>query len=160
MKMLSKLLIAASLFASSTFAGDFVPKIDASEVEGVSIYLLPEDGRPNEDGGIDQFWLVELINKGQVPEGVHLVDVREPEKFNAEHLPGAINLPSVKDKIDYSKLPKEGVVVLYCNTGMKSINVRSVMEDEELLERVFTLDATLDCDKDNKNCKLKPNEAI
>lgn len=160
MKILSKLLIAASLFAVSTYAADFKPKIEASEVEGVQIYLLPEDGRPNEDGGIDQFWLVELINKGQVPAGVHLVDVREPEKFNAEHLKGAINLPSVKDKIDYSKLPKEGVIVLYCNTGMKSINARSVIEDEDLLERVFTLDATLECDKENKNCKLTPNEAI
>lgn len=159
MKILSKLLLSATLLISANAA--FTPKIPQSEANGVKLYLLPTDGKANTDGSIDQFWLVELINKGQVPSGIHLVDVREAVKYNAEHLKDAISAPGSKDDtIDESLLPEDGVIVFYCNTGMKSINIRSTMEDEKLLKRVFTLDATYECDKQNKNCKLTPNEAI
>lgn len=159
MKMFSKLFISATLLISASYA-EFTPKIDATEVQGTKIYLLPQDGKANEDGSIDQFWLVELINKGEIPKGIHLVDIRKAEKYNAEHIEGAISIPADEDKIDTSKLPKDGVIVFHCNTGLKSIDVRTSMEDENLLQRIFTLDATYQCDKNDKNCKLTPNEVI
>lgn len=163
MKFLSKLVISSLLLASSIYAQEgntFTPTIEATEVEGVKLYLLPDGNKANEDGAVDQFWLVDLINKGTIPQGVHLVDIRKAEKYNAEHINGAISVPAEEDKIDTSKLPNDGVIVFHCNTGLKSIDVRTSMEDEDLLKRVFTLDATYECDKENKNCKLTPNEVL
>lgn len=163
MKILSKLLVASLLLVSSIYAqsdSQFKPTIEATEVEGVKLYLLPDGDKANEDGSVDQFWLVELINKGIIPKGIHLVDIRKAEKYKAEHIKGAISIPAEEDKIDTSKLPKDGVIIFHCNTGLKSIDVRNSMEDEELLKRVFSLDATYECDKENKNCKLIPNEVL
>jgi rhodanese-related sulfurtransferase len=141
----------------------FEKSIDPTEVEGTTLYLLPEDDEPNEDGLVDQYWMTDAIATGTVPAGIQLVDVRKAEKFNAEHIDGAINIPFDMDAgtMDMSKIPSEGVVVFYCNAGIASMEARSAIEDEELLERVFVMDATYKCDKEtHKNCKLTPNEAI
>lgn len=160
MKTLLKLFLAGLL--SVSIANAFEPTIDKTEVNGVNIYLLPEDGEANEDGVIDQFWLEEAIKNNTVPKGLHIVDVRKAEKFKASHVKGAISIPFNKDesKLDTSKLPEDGVIVFYCNTGLMSTDARGSLDDD-LIERVFVFDATYKCDKDtNKNCKLIPNEAL
>jgi rhodanese-related sulfurtransferase len=160
MKTLLKLFLAGLL--SVSVANAFEPTIDSSEVNGVKFYLLPEDGEANEDGVIDQFWLEEQIKNNTVPKGLHIVDVRKTEKFNVSHVKGAISAPFNKDeeKLDTTKLPKDGIIVFYCNTGLMSTDARSSLDDE-LAERVFVFDATYKCDKDtHKNCKLTPNEAL
>jgi rhodanese-related sulfurtransferase len=139
--------------------GAYKPELPAIDVNGVKIHLLAEDGEANEDGIIDQFWFAEQIKNGTVPSGVTIVDVRKPERYNASHIKGAINVPFEDEKIDASKLPKDGIVVFYCNTGMKSTDARGVLSDE-LAERVFIFDATYKCDDANKNCKIVPNEPL
>ncbi|MEA3290591.1 MAG: rhodanese-like domain-containing protein [Campylobacterota bacterium] len=140
-------------------AGAYKPELPAITVNGVSIHLLPEDGEANEDGIIDQFWFADKIKNGTVPKGVTIVDVRKPERYNASHIKGAINVPFDDEKIDASKLPKDGIVVFYCNTGMKSMDARGVLSDE-MAERVFVFDATYKCDDSNKNCTIVPNEPL
>lgn len=156
-------LLAFGLVSTTAIAQDkFTPTLKPVEVEGVSVYLLPEDGEANEDGLVDQFWFTEKLANKAVPKGITIVDVRKTEKYNAEHIQGAVSVPfdSEKEELDTSKLPKEGLIVFYCNTGLKSTDARGSLDDE-LAERVLILDATYKCDKEtNKNCNLTPNEAI
>jgi rhodanese-related sulfurtransferase len=53
-------------------------------------------------------------------KAVTLVDVREPEEFAAEHIPGAINQPL--SRFDPAALPQAGgtMVVLQCAGGKRS----------------------------------------
>lgn len=56
-----------------------------------------------------------------VAEGAALVDVRIPEEFDEEHVPGAVNIPLAE--IHRAALATHGVgapIVLYCNTGNQS----------------------------------------
>jgi len=178
-KIISTMLCSALLSAGlmlvpqSTFAQEaktqskivvepaFKKSIEMSDVKGVSVYLLPEDDEANEDGAVDQFWFMEQMISNTVPKGITIVDVRKAEKFNIEHVEGAINVPfnSDTETLDTTKLPKDGIIVFYCNTGLKSIDARGSLSNEEA-ERVLTLDATYKCDKANKNCVLTANEAI
>jgi rhodanese-related sulfurtransferase len=139
--------------------GAYKPELPAVEVNGVKIHLLPEEGVANEDGIIDQFWFADQIKNDTVAKGIHIVDVRKAERYNASHIKGAINVPFENEKIDTSKLPKDGIVVFYCNTGMKSTDARGTLDDE-LAERVFIFDATYKCDDSNKNCTIVPNEPL
>ncbi len=142
MNRFTKLFLTGLLSVSTLLA--FEPTIDKVEVNDINIYLLPEDGEANEDGLIDQFWLSEALKSGNIPKGIHLVDVRKPSKFNAQHIKGAINVPFDKDEesIDISKLPTNGIVVFYCNTGLMSTDARSILDDD-LAERVFIFDANI-----------------
>jgi rhodanese-related sulfurtransferase len=141
-------------------AGAYKPELPAITVNGVKLHLLPEDGVANEDGIIDQFWFADQIKNDTVAKGIHIVDVRKPERYNASHIKGAINVPFENEKIDASKLPKEGIIVFYCNTGMKSMDARGVLSDD-MAKRVFVFDATYKCDdKTNKGCTIVPNEPL
>ncbi len=159
MRNLGKLFLASILALG--LANAYEPTLKASKINGVDVYLLPEDGEANEDGVIDQFWFIEKVKANKIPKGIHLVDVRKAEKFKAEHIKGAISVPfdSDKETLDVSKLPKDGIIVFYCNTGTKSTDARGSLEDE-LASRVFVFDATYKCDKKYKNCKLSANEAL
>ena len=139
----------------------YKPPLAAIDVNGVNIHLLPEDGEANEDGIIDQFWLAEQISNCTLSKNIHIVDVRKTEKYNTEHIDGAINVPFDKktETLDTSKFPEDGIIVLHCNTGLMSTDARNTLDDD-LLERVFIFDITYKCDKENKNCKVNPNEAL
>lgn len=141
----------------------YEPPLKATKVNGVEIYVLGDDVEEGvEYGALDQFWLADIIkNKKALPKGMSLVDLRDPKKFKAEHLDGAINIPYDRDKgkLDTSLLPKDGLVVFYCDTGIKSTEARTDL-DEDLSKRVFIFDMTYKCDKENKNCTINPNEAL
>lgn len=141
----------------------YEPPLEATKVNGVEIYVLGDDVEEGvEYGALDQFWLAQIIkNNKELPKGMHLVDLRSAEKFKAEHLKDAINIPYDRDKgkLDTSLLPKDGLVVFYCDTGIKSTEARTDLDDE-LSKRVFIFDMTYKCDKTNKNCQINPNEAL
>ena len=141
----------------------YKPKLEAVTANGVKLYVLADDTEEGlDEGTIDQYWLADIINSGKaLPKGMHLVDVRKAKKYSAEHIKGSIGVPfdNKTEKMDLTKLPKDGVVVFYCNTGLKSTNARNSLSDD-LAKRVFILDATYKCDDKNKNCKLTPNEAL
>ncbi len=159
MRNIVKIFLVGLLSLGLAYA--YEPSLKPIEVNGVSLYLLPDDGEPNEDGVIDQFWFIEKVKENKIPKGIHLVDVRKAKKFEAEHIKGAINVPfdSDKETLDVEKLPKDGIIVFYCNTGVKSTDARGSLDDE-LASRVFVFDATYKCNKEYKNCKLTANEAL
>ncbi|MCA9595188.1 MAG: rhodanese-like domain-containing protein [Myxococcales bacterium] len=55
-----------------------------------------------------------------VKDGAVLLDVRTPEEWGQEHIPGAVNIPV--DDIDgrASELSKDKPVVTYCKSGMRA----------------------------------------
>ncbi|OPX26581.1 MAG: hypothetical protein B1H07_04110 [Campylobacteraceae bacterium 4484_166] len=148
---------------SKAQTGPYKPTLDPITVNGVQLYLLPEDGEANEDGLVDQFWLYGQMKDGKnPPKGVHIVDTRKAKQYNAEHIKGATNAPfdTKKETMDTSKFPKDGIIVLHCNSGVVSVDARRSIKDEELKKRVFIYDISYVCDKKNKNCKVTPNEAL
>ena len=122
-------------------------------INGIKVYVGQDKGM------IDQFWFSELIIKGKVPTNYQLVDVRKPEQFKEGHIKGAINIPQdAKTKtIDISKLPKDKLVIFYCNTGMMSVD-SYVGLDDNVNKNVLYLDANVEC-KGNK-CSVEANENL
>lgn len=52
---------------------------------------------------------------------VQIIDVREPDEFNASHLPGAINVPpETPDDELLSKVKADVPVIVYCSVGWRS----------------------------------------
>ena len=53
-------------------------------------------------------------------EGSVLVDVRQPDEFESDHIPGAINIPltEMRDRLD--ELPRDREVLLCCGVGQRS----------------------------------------
>jgi len=64
-----------------------------------------------------------------------LIDARSPEEFGAQHLPGAINVPSDAVDDNVERLPKDKTkpVVVYCRSGK-----RAGLLMQALLERGYT----------------------
>ncbi|PID47839.1 MAG: hypothetical protein CR967_02960 [Proteobacteria bacterium] len=157
MKLLSTISLILALCIS---AYAYKPPLKQVEVNGVKLYVLADDIEEGlEDGMIDQFWLAEAIKENKVPKGIHFIDLRDAKKYKVSHIKGAINAPYNRDKesMDKSKLPKDGIIVFYCDTGIKSTEARTTFEDEKEASRIFVFDTAYRCDKEYKNCLIKPN---
>lgn len=66
-----------------------------------------------------------------VEEGATLVDVRVPEEFAAEHIPGAANIPLAvisREKLNEQNI--QGAVILYCNSGNQSSQALDKLRSE------------------------------
>jgi len=161
---MKKIIIGILLFAGSLFANEaYKPMHDIVTISGANIYVIGDDKEEAiEEGSLDQYWFAELIKaKKPLPKNLTLVDLRTEDRYKAQHIEGAINIPFDMDseKMDLSKLPKDGLIVFYCRKGMKSVAARSSLDDE-LAERVFVFDAVYKCDDKYKNCTLTPNEFL
>lgn len=126
-------------------------------IHGVTVQL---GGESESDGMIDQFWFAKLFNEGKIPNGIQMVDVRKVQYFKKGHVKGAINAPYDfdKDYVDISNLPKDKLIVFYCNTGIASTDARFSLKKEQS-KNILIFDAAVQCDKNN-NCTARPNENI
>lgn len=58
-----------------------------------------------------------------------IIDVRDPEKYEAEHFPGAISHSHAKiTGKELPKLPKDTPIVLYCGSGNKAARMKKELE--------------------------------
>jgi len=161
---MKKIIIGVVLFVGLLFANEtYKPMFDMVTVSGAKIYVIGDDkDEAIEEGQLDQNWFAELINnKKPLPKNLTLVDLRKVERYKAQHIDGAINIPfdMKTEKMDLSKLPKDGLIVFYCRKGMMSTAARASLDDE-LAQRVFVFDAVYKCDDKYKNCTLTPNEFL
>jgi rhodanese-related sulfurtransferase len=62
--------------------------------------------------------LKQLLDIG---EAISLFDLREPEEFTRQRLPGAVSLPLKELPSQMAKVPRAGRVVLYCTCGPGNI---------------------------------------
>lgn len=65
-------------------------------------------------------------------ESIYLIDVRTEEQFAESHIPGAVNIPYNKLGVQISQIPKDKKVVLYCNTGQKSVSGAQFLADRNI----------------------------
>ena len=65
-----------------------------------------------------------LIWPEQIPKDdwnkVFIVDARDADQFSKEHIPGAVNIEWRQAVARRSELPKDRMVVMYCNSGSLS----------------------------------------
>lgn len=58
--------------------------------------------------------------KAAMDEHAYVVDVREPNEYDAGHVPGAVLMPLATVPIRHSELPRDRTVYLVCQTGGRS----------------------------------------
>ena len=65
----------------------------------------------------------EMVRK-HLQEGALVIDVRSPEEFHSEHLPGALNIPlnELRERLPREVTDKNRVLLLHCQSGMRSRN--------------------------------------
>jgi len=54
------------------------------------------------------------------PDNTVVVDVREPNEYDAGHVPGATLMPLAMVPLKHSELPKDKTIYLVCQTGGRS----------------------------------------
>ena len=104
---LRALFIGLALIAAPACAGD-----DAKVAEAIEAYMdFTEYGSS-------------LIWPEQIPEEdwkrIKVIDARDAGQFAKDHIPGAINIDWRQIPARRSDIPKDGLVVIYCNTGTLS----------------------------------------
>ncbi len=126
------------------------PTPEPITIQGVQI--LPG----SEKGMVDPDWFAAQFDAGTLPSGITLVDVRSPEDYRHGYLPHAINIPWDHEKgtIDSSRFPADKLVLLYCNTGMRSADAYESL-DEAHAKQVLYLNAVIDCKR--TECEIRPN---
>jgi rhodanese-related sulfurtransferase len=60
------------------------------------------------------------VPAAEVPAGVVLVDVREPDEWTAGHAPGAVHIPLGQLETRYTEIPQDGRVYVICRAGSRS----------------------------------------
>ncbi len=75
-----------------------------------------DDSKPTPVALISPQKLVERIQAG---EKIMFVDVRQPEEYAPEHIPGAVNIPSGELVARSGELPRDAVLIPYCNMDFR-----------------------------------------
>ncbi len=57
---------------------------------------------------------------GSVPEGAYLLDVREPDEWQAGHAPAAVHIPLGELQARVDEVPQERDVYVVCRSGGRS----------------------------------------
>ncbi|HKE66977.1 MAG TPA: rhodanese-like domain-containing protein [Micromonosporaceae bacterium] len=66
---------------------------------------------------------VASIGAADVPEGAYVLDVREPEEWDAGHTPGAHHVPMSTIPARLADIPTDEPVVVLCRHGHRSAQV-------------------------------------
>ncbi|HZI52963.1 MAG TPA: rhodanese-like domain-containing protein [Chitinophagaceae bacterium] len=71
----------------------------------------------------------------KIDKNVTIVDVRSPDEYSIEHVPGAINIPldRLESNIaEFKKMPKP--VIIYCRSGFRSETAVSILKQNGITE--------------------------
>lgn len=60
--------------------------------------------------------------------GALLIDVREPDEYQAGHVPGAVSLPLSVVPVRGHELPRDAAVYLICQVGGRSMQAAEVLD--------------------------------
>ncbi len=66
----------------------------------------------------------------EVARGALLVDVREPNEWDAGHLPGAVHIPMGQIPRRVAELPRDRKIIFTCRSGNRSGTIKDYMIDE------------------------------
>ncbi len=84
----------------------------------------------------------------KVKNGALLIDVRDLEDYEKEHLDNAINIPDyeIDYKIDEYAKSKNDIIILYCQSGVRS-NQSAIKLQEMGYTNVYSLGGIRKCKK-------------
>ena len=88
----------------------------------LAIFLLAGCAAPAEEISYRQISMTDAVAMMVEETGYIILDVRTPEEFAAQHIPGAINVPNEAIGMeDISELPdKNQLIFVYCRSGNRS----------------------------------------
>ena len=72
-------------------------------------------------------------------DDVFVLDVRTPEEYQDNHLPGATLIPLEQLGVRYGELPQDETILVYCRTGNRSLQAVYLLETAGF-NRVHSLD--------------------
>lgn len=64
-----------------------------------------------------------------IPEGAHILDVREDDEWNAGHIEGALHIPLGDLPARYGEVPLDEDVYVICRTGGRSMRATAWLND-------------------------------
>ncbi len=67
-----------------------------------------------------------------------IIDVRDEKSYRKEHIENAINIPFEKLEREYNKMPKDLMLILYCERGGSSM-----LAAKELFDRGYVVKALI-----------------
>lgn len=67
-----------------------------------------------------------------INEGAFLVDVRSPGEFAAGHVKSSVNIPLDKVKAQLPKFQNKKHIVVFCQSGGRSSQAKSILEQSGL----------------------------
>jgi len=78
----------------------------------------------------DKLTYIEIKNLIQTNVNSTLIDVRSNQEYREGHLKNAINLPiyEFKNNIKYKVQDKSTIIILYCQTEIRSIKAKRILE--------------------------------
>ena len=84
--------------------------------------LLCGCAAPPKEGSYRSVGMDEAVDIMEKETGYRILDVRTPEEYLAEHIPGAINIPN--ETIGREEIPelpeKDQLILVYCRSGNRS----------------------------------------
>lgn len=84
--------------------------------------------------------LKEKIDKG---EEIQIIDIREPEKFEAGHIKGSLNIFQKDIPQQVENISHKGMVVICCAYGMKSDQVYIYLYEKHKFKNLWILEGGL-----------------
>ena len=88
----------------------------------LSLLLLAGCAAPGGTGGYRQIGTAEAAAIMEEESGYVILDVRTPEEFTQQHIPGALNIPN--ETIGTAEIPelpdKAQLILVYCRSGNRS----------------------------------------
>jgi rhodanese-related sulfurtransferase len=65
-----------------------------------------------------------------LPEGLTVLDVREPHEWEAGHIPDAVHIPMMSVPAELSSIPADGPVLVVCAVGARSARVTAFLQQQ------------------------------
>jgi rhodanese-related sulfurtransferase len=66
---------------------------------------------------------VPAVDAAAVPDGAYLLDVREPDEWQAGHIPEAVHIPMRELSERAGEIPRDADVYVVCRSGARSAQV-------------------------------------
>jgi rhodanese-related sulfurtransferase len=83
---------------------------------------------------IAQWFEVEQLN----PDSQFLLDVRNPEEYQAGSIPNAVNIPLGQLRKRLGELPKDREIIVHCQSGQRSYFAARFLMQEGFIVRNLT----------------------
>ncbi len=142
------LLVVVSLFILAEGFEMFVesPAATKDEIAAEAVLIHAE---------IDAISLAKSLAGDEAP---FLLDVRQPQEYQVDHIEGATLIPLGELAMRLDELPKDKVIVVYCRSGNRSGRAAVLLREngfnkiENLIGGMRVWNATQPCDASKKAC--------